>query len=103
MKKEVRINPSIIKNFNKNGFYLYKGLFTNKIINNALKWIKSKNKSKLAKSWTEKEPFVPIAVLSSAHLTNSPISRIAEDKKIIDIGQLFNRQKYRSKLKSVYT
>ena len=46
------------KEYEKNGFVLVKNFLNKKKCKETLNWLNSKNKKKLAKSWTEQEPGV---------------------------------------------
>jgi len=74
------------KEYEKNGFVLVKNLLNKKKCKKALNWLNSKNKKKLAKSWTEQEPGVDLAVYFVVHKGNSPISKLANNKKVLDFA-----------------
>lgn len=83
-------NNNIVKNYQKeyekNGFVLIKNFIDKSKCIKALKWLKSKNKKKLAKSWTELEPGVDLAVYFIIHKEKSPISELVNDKKVLDFA-----------------
>ena len=74
------------KEYEKNGFVLIKNFIDKSKCTKALKWLKSKNKKKLAKSWTELEPGVDLAVYFIIHKEESPISELVNDKKVLDFA-----------------
>ena len=75
------------KTYQKKGYVLVKNFIDKAKCKKALAWLKSQNKKKLAKSWTEQEPGVDLAVLFVVHsLTNNPVSKLANDKKILKLA-----------------
>ena len=65
MKNTTSLNLNKLKKkYDENGFVLIKNFINRKDCKNALNWLKRKNKRKLVKSWTEKEPGVEAAVYS---------------------------------------
>ena len=89
-----------IKNFKKyqkhyfdKGYVLIKNFFDKKDCLKAVKWLNSKNHNKLAKSWTEQEPGVPMAVYFAVHKGNSPISKLAKNKTMLDFASKLVKDK----------
>jgi len=82
----IKLKKSQIKQFNDQGFLILKSSYSKKKLSEALKWLKSRNPKKIAKSWTEKEPGVPIAVYSALGDKNTKVYRIASDKLILNIA-----------------
>ena len=83
------------KEYEKNGFVLIKNFINKSKCKKALKWLNSKNKKKLAKSWTELEPGVDLAVYFIIHQGNSPISELVNNKKVLNFAsQLVNDKVY---------
>ncbi len=83
------------KEYKKNGFVLIKNFIDKSKCAKALKWLNSKNKKKLAKSWTELEPGVDLAVYFIIHKSNSPISELVNNKKVLNFAsQLVNDEVY---------
>lgn len=77
----------IKKEYNNNGFVLLKNFLPKKECNQALKWLNKKNKKKLAKTWTEQEPGVDLAVFFIIHnKLNNPISKLANNKKVLSLA-----------------
>jgi len=74
------------KEYEKNGFVLVKNFLNKKKCKKTLNWLNSKNKKKLAKSWTEQEPGVDLAVYFVVHEGNSPISKLANNKKVLNFA-----------------
>ena len=72
--------------FKNNGYYLEKNFFSKKRVNYALKWLRKQNPAELVKSWTEKEPGVPLAVYSVIHKSNDKISDLTNDKKMLEFA-----------------
>jgi len=82
-----------IKNFNKyykhyqkEGYVLVKNFLSKQKCKQALNWLNSKNKKKLAKSWTELEPGVDLAIYFVVHGGNSPVAKLANNKKVLDFA-----------------
>ena len=91
----IKLKKSQIKQFKEQGYLVLKSFYPKKNINEALKWLKSRDPKKIAKSWTEKEPGVPIAVYSALGDKNTKVYRIASDKKILDLAsQLMSDKVY---------
>ncbi len=91
----IKLKKSQIKQFKEQGYLVLKSFYSKKNLNEALKWLKSRDPKKIAKSWTEKEPGVPIAVYSALGDKNTKVYRIASDKKILDLAsQLMSDKVY---------
>ena len=75
----------IKKEYNKNGFVLIKNFLPKNKCKKALNWLNKKNKKKLAKTWTEQEPGVDLAVYFVVHKKNSILASIAKNKKVLDL------------------
>ncbi len=84
------------KSYEKKGYVLVKNFISKEKCKKALAWLDKKDKKKLAKSWTEQEPGVDLAVLFVIHnLKNNPVSRLANDKKILSLAsKLVNDKVY---------
>ena len=80
------MNKLKINFFKKNGYYLERSFFNKSRIYKALKWLRKQNPSKLVKSWTEKEPGVPLAVYSVIHEESNDIARLTRDKKMLEFA-----------------
>ncbi len=72
--------------YNKNGFVLVKNFLPKANCKKALNWLNRQNKKKLSKSWTETEPGVDLAVYFVIHQGNSLISKLANNKKVLDLA-----------------
>jgi ectoine hydroxylase-related dioxygenase (phytanoyl-CoA dioxygenase family) len=70
--------------FERDGYYLYKGLFSSAEAQKAADWLRCQDLAALAKSWTEQEPAVPLAVYSVVHESENPVAAIARDKRVRD-------------------
>ncbi len=79
--------------YERNGFVLIKNFIDKSKCTKALKWLNSKNKKKLAKSWTELEPGVDLAVYFIVHQGKSPVSELVNNKKILDFASKLVRDK----------
>ena len=95
-------NHRNIKNFKKyhkqykeKGFVLIKNFFSKKECLKAVKWLESKNHNRLAKSWTEQEPGVPLAVYFQVHKGNTPIAKLAKNNSMLNFAsKLVNDKVY---------
>ena len=75
-----------MQTYQKKGYVLVKNFIDKKKCKKALNWLNNKNKKKLAKSWTEQEPGVDLAVLFVIHTLNkNPVSILANDKKVLNL------------------
>jgi ectoine hydroxylase-related dioxygenase (phytanoyl-CoA dioxygenase family) len=84
MKNTTSLNlKKFKKKYDEDGFVLIKNFIKRKDCKNALDWLKRKNKKKLVKSWTEKEPGVEAAVYFVVHKKQNQISNLLNDKKIM--------------------
>ena len=91
----LKLKKSQIKIFKKQGFLVIKNFYSKKKNKEALKWLKSRNPKEIAKSWTEKEPGVPIAVYSALGDKNTKVYKIASDRKILNLAtQLMSEKVY---------
>ena len=81
------------KEYEKNGFVLIKNFIDKSKCVKALKWLNSKNKKKLAKSWTELEPGVDLAVYFIIHQGNSPVSELVNNKKVLNFASQLVKDK----------
>ncbi|MDA2909543.1 hypothetical protein MYX04_01275 [Nitrospiraceae bacterium AH_259_D15_M11_P09] len=80
------IDSAVIHAFKDWGYYPHRGLFERDIVEAACAWLKDKNPDLLSKSWTEKEPGVPLAVFSAIHKGHHPVAAIATDKRVLEIA-----------------
>ena len=75
------------ENYKKDGFVLVKNFLPKSECTKALSWLNKKNKKKLAKTWTEQEPGVDLAVFFIIHnKLNNPISKLANNKKVLSLA-----------------
>ena len=82
------INGSDIKKFQEKGYLLVKDFFKRDQCELASGWLKKQDHSKLAKSWTEQEPAVDLAVYSVIHEGDTPISKIASNQRMLDYASM---------------
>jgi hypothetical protein len=86
---------AISEQFVRDGYYLHRGLFPRRQAEEACAWLKSQDPATLAKSWTEQEPGVPLAVFSVIHKDTHPISVLANNKRMLDMaGELMGSPVY---------
>jgi len=89
----IQINKLQINNFKKYGFLVIKSFYSKSKISKTLKWLKSRNPKKIVKSWTEKEPGVPVAVYSALGDKNTPAYKLASDEKILALASKLMSEK----------
>ena len=75
------------------GYVLVKNFFDKKECLKAAKWLQSKNHKKLAKSWTEQEPGVPLAVYFGIHKGKTPIAKLASNNSMLDFASKLVKDK----------
>jgi ectoine hydroxylase len=80
------VGPAIVEEFQREGYYLHRNMFPRAEAEAAAQWLKSQDQAKLAKSWTEQEPMVPLAVYSVIHKGDDPIARLATSDKMLSIA-----------------
>lgn len=81
--------------FERDGYYLHRGLFDRAVMEEARAWLRSQNPETLAKSWTEQEPGVPLAVFSVVHTGGHPIAKVARDPRMLQMaGELIGAPVY---------
>jgi ectoine hydroxylase len=75
-----------IEAFNRDGFYLCKGFFPKEEAIKAAQWMKSQDQAALAKSWTDQEPGVPLAVYQNVHKGITPVAQLAANTELLEIA-----------------
>jgi ectoine hydroxylase len=80
------LDQSTISEFGENGFHLHRNLFSAQEAAEVVDWMSSQDPEAVAKSWTEQEPGVPLAVYSVVHNGNNPIAQLASDPRILQIA-----------------
>ena len=99
MEKEIstmkidHIKKIDIEHFNSNGFLFLQDLFQAKAVTDAVTWMKKEGSDAKAKSWTEQEPGVPLAVYPVPQEGKNPLTKLLQDKVIIDIASLLMGEK----------
>lgn len=87
--------PAVVEAYQRDGYYLHRGLFGRRTAEEACAWLKAQNLEALAKSWTEQEPGVPLAVFSVVHTGDHPVARMVRDQRMLDIaGELMGAPVY---------
>ena len=69
--------------FAKNGYLLLKGFFPMSAAKAAGEWLRSQDQLGLAKTWTDQEPGVALAVYQNIHKGDSPIAKLASDPRVL--------------------
>lgn len=81
--------------FRARGYVVVRGLFSRREAEAAAAWLHAQDPDVVAKSWTEREPGVPLAVFSVAHEGATPVSRVITDERISRIaGDLMGEETY---------
>lgn len=81
--------------YERDGYYIHRGLFDRKVAEDAATWLKAQDQAALAKSWTEQEPGVPLAVFSIVHTGDHPIAALAKDARMLAMaGELMSAPVY---------
>src|SRR3990167_9136321 len=86
MSAQKLLDDSALENYRVNGFYFQQGLFKKSQIDQSLLWLQAQDQKSLAKSWTEQEPGVDLAVLSVIHKGNDPLAEITNDKVMLQMA-----------------
>ena len=87
-------DENIAKNdFKEDGYILLKDIIPKDVSQSAAKWLRGRDQEKLAKTWTDQEPGVPLAVYQCVHQDSSPISKIANDKNMLEIASILMSEK----------
>jgi ectoine hydroxylase len=80
------IGQAVVDEFKRDGFYLHRGMFPKAAAEAAANWLKSQDQAKLAKTWTEQEPAVPLAVYTVIHQGDDPIAILGRDERMLGIA-----------------
>jgi ectoine hydroxylase len=84
--KTVLVEPSAIERFRRDGYYVQRGFVDRPRAEEASRWLAGQDPDELAKSWTEREPGVPLAVFSVVHEGDHPVARLARDPRVLEFG-----------------
>ena len=80
------LDSADVDEYRSNGFHLCRGLFSPEAATNAAAWLHAQDQPTFAKSWTEQEPGVPLAVYSVVHHGADPIAELVTDTRILDVA-----------------
>lgn len=82
--------------FIDSGYALKKGVFSQEEAMAAADWVRAQPLKELAKSWTDQEPGVDLAVWQNIHpMESNPISNIANNSEMLNIAsELMNDEVY---------
>jgi ectoine hydroxylase len=72
--------------FRRDGYFVQRGFVDRARTDEASRWLGSQDPDKLVKSWTEREPGVPLAVFSVAHEGDHPVAQLARDPRVPEVG-----------------
>jgi len=78
-----RLTPGQFDHFEKKGFLLVKNFFNREKALAANQWLKTQNQNTLAKTWTDQEPGVDLAVYQNIHQDKTPIAELANDSQLL--------------------
>tara|TARA_R110000868_G_scaffold155691_6_gene382191 strand:- start:62533 stop:63393 length:861 start_codon:yes stop_codon:yes gene_type:complete len=88
------INTDPLK-FQDEGYVLVRNFFETDKALEAANWLRSQKIESFAKSWTDQEPGVELAVHQDIHKGNDPIGKLASDSKMLDLAsKIFGSEVY---------
>jgi ectoine hydroxylase len=91
----ISVDSSDLEAYRTNGFVLRRQLFDAEVAAEAVAWLQAQDQMALAKSWTEQEPGVPLAVYSVVHHDVNPFAKLVTDARILDVAnQLVGKPTY---------
>jgi ectoine hydroxylase len=86
---------SVRRTFEEDGYVLVKNVFAKENAQKTAQWLRSQDLPKLAKSWTDQEPGVELAVYQNIHTDGSPVSTLSANTELLDLaGQLMGDKVY---------
>jgi hypothetical protein len=86
---------TVIQAYRSDGYYLARGLIPGELVGQAVQWLKNQDRQALAKSWTEQEPGVELAIFSVIHKGDHPPAVIANHPPMLDLaGKLIGAPVY---------
>jgi hypothetical protein len=80
------ISPDAVEAYRRDGYYIHRGLFERRVAQEAAAWLKAQDHAALAKSWTEQEPGVPLAVFPGVHSTDDPVGVLARHPAMLAVA-----------------
>jgi ectoine hydroxylase len=86
IRKSNDLDRADVDEYHSNGFHLCRGLFSPEAATNAAAWLNAQDQLAFAKSWTEQEPGVPLAVYSVVHHGVDPIAELVTDTRILGVA-----------------
>lgn len=75
-----------LSKFQEDGYVLLKGFFPEEKAKAAAEWLRSQDLKSMAKSWTDQEPQVDLAVWQNIHKGSDPVADLVGDKSITDFA-----------------
>ena len=75
-----------IKSYEENGYVLVKDFFTSDQTTTAGDWLRNQDQESLAKTFTDQEPGVKLAVYQNVLNEESPISKLANDERVLRLA-----------------
>jgi len=75
-----------IKSYEENGYVLVKDFFTTDQTTTAGDWLRNQDQESLAKTFTDQEPGVKLAVYQNVLNEESPISKLANDERVLRLA-----------------
>lgn len=82
----VALEPAAREAYRRDGYYIHRGLFDKVVAEDAALWLKRQDHAALAKSRTEQEPGVPLAVFPGVHTDQHPVAELARSQRMLDIA-----------------
>ena len=80
------IERDAVEAYRRDGYYIRRGLFDTSAAQEAAAWLKTQDHAALAKSWTEQEPGVALAVLPGVHTGDHPVALLARHPSMLAIA-----------------
>lgn len=76
------VGAAAVEAYARDGYFVHRGLFERAAVTQARDWLDAQDHASLARTWTEQEPGVPLAVMSGADTGEHPVAQIARDIRI---------------------
>lgn len=90
-----RLTPEQHDTFRQKGYLLIRNFFPREKAIAAGLWLKNQDQEKLAKTWTDQEPGVKLAVYQNIHQNPTPLAELAGDKMLLQAaGELIEDEVY---------
>lgn len=77
------IGRDAVEAYRRDGYYIQRGLFDASAAQDAVAWLRTQDHTALAKTWTEQEPGVALAVLPGVHTGDHPVGLLARHPSLL--------------------